>query len=337
MIVFFNDKKFTEFKYSLEEHFESMIIKNSKLFFGEKTIIIDAKKKIDTKSLGGSIPDAFLFDFNDLENPLFYLIEVELAKHDFFRHIFPQITKFFAFFKNKVSQKELIDKIYSIVNTDDIIKNEFKKYLGEKEIYKSISDIIDESQNILLIIDGDKNELPEIMETYNDTWGKAVRTIKISSFTNNSEIIHSMEPDFENIEISYDESDNDATNTNDAIDKNFWLKKSEIVSRVAELLFDYTKDIYKEAKLIYNNGGITISCNSYNQMRIKKRMGEQALIIFRCGNNENEISELLSSQNISFYKNSNKIRFKMNIKEIETHKDMFRKIAELNYKWWQNI
>jgi len=203
MTLFFNNKKFSEHKYNLEEDFEKLIAENSKLFFGEKTIYIDAKKKIDTKALGGAIPDGFLFDFSVSDSPEFYLIEVELASHDFYRHIFPQITKFFAFFKNNKSQRELIEKIYSVVSTDEFIKKEFRRFLGEKEIYKFINDTIEGSQNILLVIDGDKAELPEIVDTYTDTWGKLVKTIKINVFKNSTEQIFSMSPDFENIDYSY--------------------------------------------------------------------------------------------------------------------------------------
>ncbi|MEW6525075.1 MAG: phage portal protein [Spirochaetota bacterium] len=196
MALFFNNKKFNEYKFMVEEEFEKLVSDNSKIFFGDKTIYIDAKKKIETKALGGSIPDGFLFDFSDSDNPEFYLIEVELASHDFYKHIFPQITKFFAFFKNNKSQKDLIEKIYSIASTDDSIKKEFRKFLGEKEIFKFINDTIEGSQNILLIIDGDKSELPEIVDTYTDTWGKIVKTIKINIFKNNNDLIFSMTPDF---------------------------------------------------------------------------------------------------------------------------------------------
>ena len=69
-------------------------------------------------------------------------------------------------------------------------------------MYKFIKDTIERSQNILLIIDGDKKELPEIMETYSDTWGKIVKLILIKKFTNNSDAIYTMHPDFENIEFA---------------------------------------------------------------------------------------------------------------------------------------
>lgn len=177
MLLFNENKKYYEFAYPKEEDIERDVIQNSQLFFGDKSLFIDAKRKIDSKFIGATIPDGFLFDFSEPDNPEFYIVEVELSSHDFYKHIFPQITKFFAFFKNQQSHSELIDKLFSTINSDNNLKREFKKNIGEKEIYKSIKDIVENSQNILLVIDDEKDELPEIIDTYTDTWGKMVKLI----------------------------------------------------------------------------------------------------------------------------------------------------------------
>lgn len=201
MILLKNNQTFREYNYLNEDEFEDEILQNSKLFFGKDTVLIESKKKIETKSFGGSIPDGFLFDFSDKENPEFYLIELELVKHDFFRHIFPQITKFFAFYRNSKNQAEFIEKIFTIINSDPELRKEFKKYLGEKEIYKSIKDTIENSQKILLILDGDKQELPEITDTYTDTWGKIVRVMILKKYVYQNEFIFSLNPEFEGLEV----------------------------------------------------------------------------------------------------------------------------------------
>jgi predicted transport protein len=143
-----------------------------------------------------------LFDLSDQNSPEFYIVEVELAKHDFYNHIFPQVTKFFGFYKNPKSQNDLVEKIFTFINNDHSLRAEVKKHLGEKEIYKFVKDTVQNSQNILLIIDGDKKELPEIMDTYSDTWGKMVKLILIKKFSNGGDVIYTMHPDFENIEFA---------------------------------------------------------------------------------------------------------------------------------------
>ena len=199
--IFYNNNKFNEFTYLKEDDLEASIVKNSKLLFGNSIIYIDAKKKIDSKSLGGAIPDGFLFDLSDVDNPEFYLVEVELATHDFYKHIFPQVTKFFAFFKNPKSQNELIEKIFSVINNNDNIKKEFKRYLGEKELYKFIKDTIENSSNILLILDDNKPELPEIIETYTDTWDKMVRIFILKEYRCGKEVVLHLSPDFESVKF----------------------------------------------------------------------------------------------------------------------------------------
>ena len=202
-VIYQNGIRYAEKKYNHESEFERLVVENSNTFFGENTILVDAKKKIDNNSFGGVIPDGFLFDFSDKKNPEFYLVEVELAKHSFFGHIFPQVTKFFAFFKNQSSQGKLIEKLYSIFDNDEELRQELKNKIGKKEIFKFIKDTIENSQNILLIIDGEKKELPEITETYSDTWGKMVKVAILKEYrTNikNGNSIYSLSPDFENIE-----------------------------------------------------------------------------------------------------------------------------------------
>jgi len=187
--MFQNNRKFLEYKYPLEEELERDILSNSKLFFGDNTIFIEAKRKLETKTMGGTIPDGFLFDLSDIDNPEFYIVEIEISSHDFYKHIFPQITKFFAFFKNNKSQSDLVEKIFSIVNSNVELKSEFKNYLIHREIYKFIKDVIENSQNILLIIDDQIDELPEIISTYTDTWGKTVKPLILRKFKNENEII----------------------------------------------------------------------------------------------------------------------------------------------------
>ncbi|MGO8929005.1 MAG: hypothetical protein ACLQU3_19235 [Limisphaerales bacterium] len=53
-------------------------------------------------------------------------------------------------------RKILIDKLYGAVQQDAATVDEFKKYLGGRELYKFISDAVENSRNILLVIDGSK-------------------------------------------------------------------------------------------------------------------------------------------------------------------------------------
>lgn len=190
------DKKYSEQSFQKEEDLERIVQTKSKLLFGQKTIYIEVKNRIDSKFLGATIPDGFLFDLTDEKNPEFYIVEIELSKHDFYRHIFPQITKFFAFFKNQNSISELIEKLYSLIDTDSNLKAQFVELIGERELYKKTKDIIENSQNILLVIDDMKPELGEVVETYTDTWDKYVRIEVLKKYAIEDDYLLTLTPDF---------------------------------------------------------------------------------------------------------------------------------------------
>jgi len=200
MTIIGDGKRYSEEIFELESDFEEDIIKNSKNLFGNKIVFINPKKKIVGKFLGGTIPDGFFFDFNDPNDPQFYLVEVELISHSFYNHVFPQITKFFAFYKNAKLHKDLVEKLFVLIDKDQELLTSFKMFLGRKEVYKFLSDVIDSSQNILLITNGSFKEIPEIMETYTDTWGKIVKCLEIKKYVNNKNVIYTITPDFENIQ-----------------------------------------------------------------------------------------------------------------------------------------
>ena len=229
MVLYYQDKKLSEQQFKSEAEFENIIVENSNLFFGDSSIFIETKKKIDSKFLGGTIPDGFLIDLSDIDNPEFYIVEVELANHDFYKHIFPQITKFFSFFKNPQSVSELVEKIFNIINKDSSYKKRLKSLIKSQEIYKFLKDLIESSHNILLIIDGDKDELPEIMETYTDTWGSMVTLMLIKKFKYKDEIIYSVQPDFNDIQYGDAES-----STLKRSNKVFYLTEEEKLNQTSQ-------------------------------------------------------------------------------------------------------
>jgi len=198
-VLYVNGKRFTESPFQNEEEFERLVVENAEILFGEKSLYIDLKSRVEGRALGAAIPDGLLIDFRDPENPEFYLVEIELARHDFYKHIFPQITKFFAFFKNPKSRAELVEKTFTVINSDPNMRAKFNQMIGGKEIYKSLKDIIENSQNILIIIDNEKPEFDEVMETYTDTWDKMVKVMIIKRYNANGSVILAVSPDFEEL------------------------------------------------------------------------------------------------------------------------------------------
>lgn len=208
MSLYFNGNKYVEYKYALESEFENKVFEQAKYLFGSNTILLDVKKKLNSGELGKTIPDGFLFDFSDPEDPRFFIVEVELQSHDFYRHIFPQITKFFSFIRSSTAdQAKLVDSLYRVIDSSEDYKASFKKFLKGKELFKFLKDVIEDSSDVLLIIDGKKSEIDEIKVTYSETWGKYVKQIICKTFKCGSDIILFTEPDFEVVEAGAEDID----------------------------------------------------------------------------------------------------------------------------------
>jgi hypothetical protein len=83
LVLIKSSNRYVERGFNSEDKLEKIIFDHSKTFLGDKTILINIKRKIETKVFGGTVPDAFLIDLKDIDNPEFYLVEIELSKDDF--------------------------------------------------------------------------------------------------------------------------------------------------------------------------------------------------------------------------------------------------------------
>lgn len=247
MAIYHSVGKLKECKFRNEQAFEKEVFEKHKFFFGDKTIYIDAKKKMETK-LGNVIPDGFLFDLQDLNNPEFYIVEVELAEHSFYDHIFPQITKFIGFI-NSQNYASLITKIYKEIEIDEKLQNEFEKMGVIKEKYKFILDTMLNSSNILLVIDDEKTEITEMNSVYQE-WNKKVKQICIKKYKNGSQEIYDINPEFNDIEDAYineeleqpiKDEDFHLTNTSENVKNIYNEIKNQMLSYNSNLIFNPQK------------------------------------------------------------------------------------------------
>ena len=241
MSLFLNGHQYFEKPYTNESAFEQTIYKNYRMLFGNNTLYINSKQKIKTSTHKGTIPDGYLFDF---EKEDFYLVEVELAKHDAYDHILPQITKFFNALTEK-SKKELIESIDHIVSTDDKLKKEFQERNKGKEIHRTISDIINNSSKILLIIDDNNPSLREISSLYNE-WDN-VKILVIKEFSaGKDESIFTSEPDFAVLDISESNLTMNQKATNSEYTTDYYLKDTSGFVKEAYLLLQKELENYSD-------------------------------------------------------------------------------------------
>ena len=111
------------------------------------------------------------------------------------------------------------------------------------QVFKFLSDLIDSSQNILLVIDGAKPELPEISDTYTDTWGKMVRVLEVKKFSHKEGSIITVDPAFENLEFSDEEPIADTEKKTVRYSEEFHLEGS---TDTVKDLFEHLKQVVRQ-------------------------------------------------------------------------------------------
>ncbi len=202
--------KYSELPFDKEAELEDAVNKVKEVLFGEKRIYLDDKKKIGEKGKTNNLPDGYLIDLTDSQDPKIFVVENDLASHQHLKHIAVQILEFsLSFESSKVKVKNVIkemlqsrpkelEKLKSFAQKN---KYENVDYLLESIIHKK------ESFNALLIIDELSDELETVLIS---KFKFPVEVITLKRYQNSSdEILYEFEPflyeideDTKKIEIS---------------------------------------------------------------------------------------------------------------------------------------
>lgn len=143
-----------------ELEFEKVVFTQYKHLFGDNAILF-TKKKIQTATNIGTIPDAFIIDF---EKEKWFIIEVEISNHDVYSHIVPQLTKFSSALNNPQTRKQLTKFFESEIRTD-ATKNALLLSNGKTEVFKTVSEIVDSNPELIIIIEQQHDELSSIFNS----------------------------------------------------------------------------------------------------------------------------------------------------------------------------
>jgi len=159
----------------LESVLEKQVEDNYKHIFGEYSFYFP-KKKIKSKAGIGTIPDAFVIYFDP--KPRWAIIEVELASHSVYNHVFPQLTKFKRALDDIVSRRKIADFFYDTIKADAIIEATIKKLTGTGEVHKFVSDLTADYPTITVIIDERTEQLEEALLDF----GRKVKVIEFKTY-----------------------------------------------------------------------------------------------------------------------------------------------------------
>jgi hypothetical protein len=196
MIVFQNGKRYLEVKYDLRDHLRGDISKNSRSIFGPDTIYLNAKGTLGSWAAGGSSPAGFLFDLSDRDTPQLYLVDVEMSSQDFYSNILPRITRLLISINSDRTRSAIVSKALSILDSSAHLKERFGRLGNNRSVHELLDDIVEGGIRLLLITNGEKREVFEMMEAYPDTWGKTVRMLSLKKYVCGNDCIFSINPGF---------------------------------------------------------------------------------------------------------------------------------------------
>jgi hypothetical protein len=158
------EEKYIEVPYGNESDLEDAVNEVKDALFGSTRIYLDDKKKIGQKGGTNNLPDGYLIDLTNKQDPKIFVVENDLASHQHLKHIAVQILEFsLSFETSKVKVKNIIKEMLQ-KRPDEWKKCEaFAKKNGYENVDYLLESIIHkkDSFNALLIID----ELGEELET----------------------------------------------------------------------------------------------------------------------------------------------------------------------------
>jgi len=203
-------EKYTELPYEKEAELEDAVNEVKDALFGNNRIYLDDKRKIGGKGKTNNLPDGYLIDLSDKQDPKIFVVENDLASHQHLKHIAVQILEFsLSFESSKVKVKNIIKEMLQKREEDWSRCEEYAKKNGYENVDYLLESIIhkQDSFNALLIID----EVGEELETVLISRFKfPVEVVTLKQFKNqNGNILYEFEPflnevdeDTEKVDIS---------------------------------------------------------------------------------------------------------------------------------------
>lgn len=129
--------------------FHPIVEEHSNEIFGQDTVYFNRSVKLRSLAGLGAKPEGFVIDLIRNE---WYVVEVELSKHDAYDHIVNQLTRFINGIDNPRTRNEIVDALYDEINKNKVLR----AYTEEKvkgDIHHWLSKLISQSPKMVVVIE----------------------------------------------------------------------------------------------------------------------------------------------------------------------------------------
>jgi len=139
------------------EQFHPIVKEHSKEIFGQDTVYLDIGVRLKSEAGLGAEPDAFVID--PIRNEL-YVVEVELSKHDPYKHINDQLTRFINSMDNPRTKNAVVETLYDEINDNRTLREFFEEKTKEN-LHRWLSKLVSQPPKIVVIIEEKTGEVLE--------------------------------------------------------------------------------------------------------------------------------------------------------------------------------
>jgi hypothetical protein len=151
------------YTYGTEKEFEKDVIKYAENIFGSSSIYIDVKKHVKGNNIV-TIPDGYVIDMADAQDPKLFVVENEIVSHDPFSHIGIQMLRFVTSFDDaKLSVRNfLMEEIGKNRKALEILECSAKD-AGARNVDNYLDKAVFGDFRDLVIIDEAREELHQVL------------------------------------------------------------------------------------------------------------------------------------------------------------------------------
>lgn len=149
--------------YTKEEDFERDIVATASQIFGASSVYINVKKRMKGNNVV-TIPDGYVIDLTDVEEPKLFVVENEIVGHDPFRHIGMQMLKFVTSFED--AQRSVRDFLMNEIakNRSDLQKlDEAATGAGSRNVDAYLDKAVYREFQGIVVIDEAREELHQVL------------------------------------------------------------------------------------------------------------------------------------------------------------------------------
>jgi len=178
-------------RYENEKELEKLVFKNSAQVFGTKSVYFGIKQKVESKAKI-RIADGLLLDLNNPSSPKFWIVEVELSRHDVYKDVEPQIRGFFRALNMENTLSVIRSTLYEELRKDRAKLKLVRDTSGEEDSHYFIEKVLHTKPGVIVVIDDETPQLAEIVEELSTT--NEVRVIEFKTYSKGEKSLHSFTP-----------------------------------------------------------------------------------------------------------------------------------------------